>query len=141
MKKTLKRILPLLICFVAINASAQQSKKERFEKLKTELELNEEQAMKVKQILKQRDQAIKASKVEQKEGEIMTEEAMKEAKEKHIAIKRESNKAAMEKMKEVLTAEQLGKYKGILKQKRELKKEKKMEKNSMPKKVGLQPQG
>lgn len=106
--KKLSIMALLLVAFLATNAQeSKENKKDHFDKLVTELELNEEQAEQLKSILEER----KVKMEEMKEERLRSAEEMKKKRMEEMK-KREEEKAAMdEKISSILNEEQLAKFK------------------------------
>ena len=137
--KNLKKLLPLLMVLITINLSAQGMKgkegegmhKEKFEELKKELDLSDDQAKAVRTIFKERNMKMKESVPTKEQLQLMTKEERKNNNGMQRKIRSQIHKETMEQMGKVLNEEQMTKYKEILAKRKPAKLDRHPDENQM----------
>lgn len=137
MKNTVKTFLIGAALIVSTSSFAQEEaspRGQRGEKVKakmesifTELELTEEQKVKVKEILKEEREVLKEDRVTKEELASMSDEERKVARAKWVIRKDEVKKSTKERLSEVLSEEQMVALEKIQQERKEEQKAKRKE--------------
>lgn len=122
MKKFSSIIGILLISLCSYSQQAEKEGKERFEHLKSELNLSVEQAEQLKSLMKERKELQKIERNNSKEKSIAIEAERKA----RIEQRKEEHKAFKAQLSEILNEEQMTKFEQIMKERRVKAKEYRM---------------
>lgn len=133
MKKQIRAVAITLSLMFAVPVLAQEArvvKVDRVEKLdrkmkdlKVSLDLNDKQFGEIRSILDENEETLKATRKSKGKMKDMSEDQRKQARSEMKEARMEMRKATDEKIKAVLTPEQVDKYKNYKKEQREIRKE------------------
>lgn len=131
----MKKLIALsIICLIALSGIAQEKRKDkmiqRFEEIKAELNLTEEQDAAIKKLFRERQAALKESKPALEPN--LSEEEKNKEKMEAMKKRKEINQSLRTKIEAVLTEEQKAKMKELMPQKRKILMEEKEAKPRTP---------